>query len=242
MVTTQLIIVGISCKIKGKPCICMQYDGNWYATDGSGLAPPPKKYGLCLWKLGRIVNAILHEIKGCLAGCSQQPSVLTCSKELISTFYHKNIWRQNDRHIGWSQIKQTSARDKLSPSVYASFLIKRAVKRIGLESHEPPYSHKNRVDLSKVAIKATISFWQHFIFILKSSTSKSNGAISKSLLRVIDRMRHWVLNNTTLAIHSSGIRRMQKCFKNSINLTNHEPIHSTRQCKKRSTKVDDTFI
>lgn len=136
------------------------------------------------------MNAILHEIKGCLAGCSQRPSVLTCSGELISTFYHKNIWWENDRHIGWSQLKQTSAQDKLSPSAYASFLIKRAVKRIGLESREPPYSHKNRVNLSKVAIKATISFWQHLTFILKSMTSKSNGAISKSLLKAINRVRH----------------------------------------------------
>ena len=37
-------------------------------------------------------------------------------------------------HINWSQLRQTTARDNLSPSAYASFLIKRVVKRIELET------------------------------------------------------------------------------------------------------------
>lgn len=34
---------------------------------------------------------------------------------------------------------------------------------------------------------------------------------SKSLLTITNHMRHYVQNNTILAIHRSGVRRMQEC-------------------------------
>jgi len=111
-----------------------------------------------------------------------------------------------------------------------------------MHSQQPIHS------LGKLRVKVTPSFWGHFFFILKPSTSECNSAIKQVIGRVINHKWQYPQNKNTLAIQSSvALRRMQECFKKNTNFTQLQWLIkdiSTQQggVSSDSQKGHNTFI